>query len=186
MIEITSVIVVILINILVFVLPSIVDFGKGAYSSFEVFLEKGWKDNISIKSGEFYRLITSIFLHSDIFHLISNMWGLWIFGRGIAEFSPLFFIIVFLFSGILGNLFSFFFNPYPSVGASGGVFGLVSFIITISIIQPNGGLSVIFDLILYIIISFVFATTPHSRIDIWGHLGGLLGGFLVALSLFFL
>lgn len=180
--------ILIAINVFVYTLPNFVDFSKkGGYgSSYQAFLELGWKDNDDIKSGEYYRLLTAIFLHSDFLHLLSNMWALWIFGPilGSVGIGPLVFLAIFLVSGIVGNLMSFFFDSKPSVGASGAIFGLVGFILIISLFSGSG--FDILNLLIYVVISFVFAATPGSRIDLWGHLGGLLSGLAFGSALLFL
>jgi len=149
------------------------------YSSFQEFMMYGWKDNDAIKDGEYYRLLTPIFLHADTLHLISNMWALWIFGRGL---DPLIMLPVFFVSGIVGNVLSFFFNPRPSVGASGAIFGLVGFLLAASLTVSSLN-SIGSDLVIFVIISFVLASIPGSKIDFFGHLGGFVAGFLIALIL---
>jgi rhomboid protease GluP len=169
----------ILINVGVFTLPFVIDFSKGVYSSFQEFVMLGWKDNDDIKSGEYYRLLTSIFLHADVLHLLSNMYALWIFGRSL---NPLVMLPIFFVSGIVGNILSFLFNKMPSVGASGAIFGLVGYILALSFQYPIlSGSS--FDLIFFVVISFIFASIPGSRIDIYGHLGGVLAGFILGFVL---
>jgi len=175
--------ILIVINLGVFFLPYIVDFSAKGYSSFDRFLTLGWKDNSDIKSGEFYRLITAMFLHADGFHLFSNMYALYIFGANFSAINPLIFISVYFIAGICGNLASFFFDPRPTVGASGAIFGLVGFLLALSLI--SGVSSSIVSLGLYIVLSFVLANMPGSRIDIAGHFGGLAAGFIIAIILGF-
>ena len=169
--------ILIFINVGIFALPFVFDFGKGMYSSFQEFLMYGWKENQAIKEGEFYRLLTSIFLHADAIHLLSNMWALWIFGRGL---NPVVMLPIFFISGLAGNILSFFFNQNPSVGASGAIFGLVGFLLALSL-RLNSLDVVSLDLTLFVIVSFVFAAIPGSRIDIFGHLGGLITGFVIGM-----
>ena len=74
------------------------------------------------------------------------------------------------------------FNKMPSVGASGAIFGLVGYILAFSLQFPMLGGST-FDLIFFVVISFIFASIPGSRIDIYGHLGGVLTGFILGFVL---
>jgi rhomboid protease GluP len=170
------------INILVYLMPSFVDFSKGKGSSSQAFLELGWKDNEDIKSGEYYRLLTAMFLHADPIHLLLNMYILWIFGSSFP--NAIIFLVVFLASGIVGNLFSFFLNPQPSVGASGAIFGLVGFVLVESL--RFGDSFNIVNLLIYVAISLFFANTPGSRIDFWGHVGGIVCGAAIGALLLFL
>ena len=172
--------VLIFINIAVFALPYVVNFSAKGYSSFDRFLTLGWKDNFLIKDGEFYRLVTAMFLHADGFHLFSNMYALYIFGSGFDS-NPLLFIGIYFTAGLAGNLASFFFDSRPTVGASGAIFGLVGFLLAVSFLTGSTGS--IFNLGIYVILSFVLANMPGSRIDIAGHCGGLVAGFVIALIL---
>lgn len=175
--------VLIAINLIVYFLPYLINFSDRNHSSFDKFLTLGWKDNSDIKSGEFYRLITAMFLHADGFHLFSNMYALYIFGSDFGANNPLIFIVVYFIAGICGNLASFFFDPRPTVGASGAIFGLVGFLLAVSLFSGSTGS--IINLGIYVILSFVLASVPGSRIDVAGHFGGLLAGFAIALILAF-
>jgi rhomboid protease GluP len=130
----------------------------------------GMKDNQAIKDGEFYRLFTGMFLHADFFHLLSNCYGILIFSDLVRVTGVAWFLGIYLLAGIAGNVFSFLFNPYPSLGASGAVFGLIGAFFFISGFSPN--------ILIYIVISFVYSAMPDSRIDFYAHLGGLLVGLL--------
>ena len=84
-----------------------------------------------IRNGEYYRLVTAMFLHADISHLANNMILLY-FGGEIVEktVGRIRYLILFFLSGICGNLFSAVYELstgsfYESIGASGAVFGLV-------------------------------------------------------------
>jgi rhomboid protease GluP len=162
----------------VFALPYVIDFGEGSESSHMAFVSNWWKDNEDIRSGEWYRLLTANFLHADTLHLLSNLYGLYIFGSNLP---PALMISLFLLGGIVGTSFSFFFNPSPSLGASSGVFAMVGFILALSLGEGIG--TGVDTLILYVVISFVYASVPGSRIDIFGHLGGLVAGVVVGLLL---
>ena len=75
------------------------------------------------------RFITSQFLHAGFIHIISNMWFLWIFGDNVEEkFGKLKFLLIYLFSGIVGGLSQYIFAPtseIPMLGASGAVAGVL-------------------------------------------------------------
>jgi rhomboid protease GluP len=182
--------VLILINVITFALPYFIDFG--GFNNFESFLKLGWKDNQDIKDGEWYRLITSMFLHADIFHLLFNMYALFQLGAYAlsilsfftTSYATLVFVLVYFFSGICGSLMSFFFNPNPSVGASGAIFGLVGLILSIGF--QSGNFGIITDMLTFTIINFIYGFII-SKIDNFGHFGGLIAGFIsgfVVVSLF--
>ncbi|OHD54486.1 MAG: hypothetical protein A2Y33_04785 [Spirochaetes bacterium GWF1_51_8] len=77
-----------------------------------------------------YRLVTSIFLHADFWHLLSNMLFLWVFGEQVEEFLGHFgFLFFFLLAGIAGNLLHiavYADSPLPLIGASGAISGVMA------------------------------------------------------------
>lgn len=83
----------------------------------------------SIAVSSFYPFITSMFLHGSLFHLISNMWVLWLFGDNVEDrMGHLKFLLFYLLSGIAAGIIHFAFNPmspYPTVGASGAIAGVM-------------------------------------------------------------
>ncbi len=92
-----------------------------------------------LNNGEWYRLISAMFLHGDIFHLLSNMVGLFFLG-GLVEISMghVEFALIYLISGIGGNIVSVIIdNSYDffgySIGASGAVHGLIGAILVLAI-----------------------------------------------------
>lgn len=86
----------------------------------------GAKVNKAIASGQFYRLLTSIFLHGSLSHLAVNCLSLYSIGPSVEKwFGKDRFIALYLTSGLLGNVASYCFLPLPSIGASGAVFGLL-------------------------------------------------------------
>ncbi|GJQ15443.1 hypothetical protein GpartN1_g7234.t1 [Galdieria partita] len=143
----------------------------------------GAKVNELISSGQWYRLLTPIFLHGNIAHLMVNCYSLYSLGPTVERsFGSCRFIELYLFSGFLGCVASFFFSKNPSLGASGAIFGLV------------GGLAVylkrhqhllgetsrlgLFSIAQSLIFNILMSFQRGSRIDNWGHLGGFLGGVL--------
>ncbi|MEE9410931.1 MAG: rhomboid family intramembrane serine protease [Candidatus Heimdallarchaeota archaeon] len=106
------------------------------------------QNNLRVFNGHIYLILTSIFVHSNIIHFISNCLFLFIFGlRAEERFFSWQYYTIFIVSGLLGGILSFVFGPYSiSVGASGGIFGLLGA-----------------DLIL--------AYEENKRKSLWAHLG---------------
>lgn len=172
-------------NIFIFFLPYIKQFGDGFMSSNDYFMTLGWKDNAAIKNGEYYRLLTSSFIHSGGMHLFFNMYSLFLVGPFVLHgYGALPFLLIYLLSAVGGSLVSFFFNPNPSVGASGSLFGLIGSILVFAV--SNQQLSILANIFFIIVLNVVIGFLPGSRIDNWGHLGGFLTGSLVALLYWFL
>ena len=141
----------------------------------------GMKINQAIIEGEYWRLITPMFLHGSIFHLGFNLYALYILGRRIERFFGSFrFILLFLIAGITGNLFSFFFTPAPSLGSSTAIFGLLAaegvFIYQHRELFGDRSRTILRQIIQVAVINFLIGLSPG--IDNWGHFGGLIGGAL--------
>ncbi|KAK4477704.1 hypothetical protein RD792_016953 [Penstemon davidsonii] len=98
-------------------------------SNFELFslpLVYGAKINNLILSGEWWRLITPMFLHSGIFHIALGSWVLFTFGVEVSKvYGSFTFLLIYILGGISGNLISFLHTPYPTVGGTGPVFAVI-------------------------------------------------------------
>lgn len=128
-----------------------------------------------IYEWQFWRLISAIFLHGDFLHLFSNMIGLLLFGAFIESNMPkMNFLIIYIISGLIGNLFSLILLPLYSIslGASGSIFGLIgaSFVM----IATENDKSLIFLGGIYLLYFIISSLAPG--INLWAHIFGLLGG----------
>ena len=143
--------------------------------------ELGMKINQNILNGEYWRLVTPMFLHGSILHLGFNLYALYILGRRIERFFGSFrFSLLFLIAGVTGNLFSFFFTPEWSLGSSTAIFGLLAaegvFIYQHKSLFGDRSRIALRQIIQVAVINFLIGLSPG--IDNWGHLGGLVGGAL--------
>ena len=129
------------------------------------------------------RTVTSIFLHIGFIHLFMNMWAFNILGKQNENFYGHFkMLIIFLYSGIVGNLLSLIFmgNNSISAGASGAIFGLMGSLLYFAINQRTYITEALKrDIIPVIIINIIFSFMIPS-INLYAHIGGLLGGMLAA------
>lgn len=103
-----------------------------AISSEPMFIERYMKSNVRIKKGEFYRLITPVFLHGSRLHFVCNSLSLCTYGPLVeCNFGSKKFLLIYLFSGVFSNLITFLLELSPcSIGSSGAIFGLVGAMIT--------------------------------------------------------
>lgn len=133
-----------------------------------------------VANGEYYRLLTAMFLHYGILHLALNMWGLWILGRVLeAELGPWRFLALYLIAGLGGNVAAYVFQPAGlTAGASTAIFGLLAAVLVV-FRRLRRDISV---LVPWIVINLVFTFTV-SGISKAGHVGGLLVGGLIAVGL---
>ncbi len=137
-----------------------------------------------VKEGEIYRLITSMFLHGSIWHLLCNMVSLWCIGREVETYlGRTKYLAVYLLSGLLGSLFSCVFNSGLSVGASGAIFGLLGCLLFFGYyyrLYLNRALTR--EIIPVIILNLALSLAMPS-IDLACHLGGLIGGVFATMAL---
>jgi rhomboid protease GluP len=135
-----------------------------------------------VKSGEIYRLITCMFLHGGIIHLGLNMYSLFVIGPRVEDFFGKWkFLLIYFISGISASLLSIGLNVNViSVGASGAIFGLFGALLYFGYSYRGyiGALvrSQIVPIVLYNLIMGFFI----PGIDMWGHVGGLIGGIITA------
>ncbi|GAA2717883.1 rhomboid family intramembrane serine protease [Micromonospora olivasterospora] len=134
-----------------------------------------------IAHGEWYRLVTAMFLHYGVVHLLLNMWALWVLGRSLeANLGPLRFLALYLVAGLGGNVAAYLFSPEngTTAGASTAIFGLFAALI---VIERRMGRS-ISSVLPILVINLVFTLTVPG-ISVPGHLGGLVTGGVLALAL---
>jgi len=136
-------------------------------------------------NGEWWRLLTSTFVHFGLLHLALNMWALWGVGQLTEKlYGSAYFLVLYLFAGLAGSLASLYWHPeVNSAGASGAIFGvlggLFAFVLNpktrvpASIAATHRNSSLLF--IFYNLVNG-FA---HAGIDNAAHIGGLVGGFAI-------
>jgi len=166
---------VIIVNIIMFILSKIFPSITANLSLFgpAVFLNR-----------EYYRFFTTMFLHANIGHIFFNMYALYVLGNQLEGLmGKLPFALLYFGSGILGAAFSYLVNPYIlSVGASGALFGLLGFVLYARVFRyGNVSPEIQASLMTILGINLLIALLPGSNIDVWSHVGGLLGGFLVGM-----
>jgi len=136
---------------------------------------------VGLAQGEWWRLLTTAFLHYGPIHLGMNMLALWWIGRPLeAALGPLRYVLLYLVSGLAGSAGALIANPTAvTVGASGAIFGILGAAIVLERQQTYvlGGAAVT---LLVVNLAFTFAV---PGISIGGHLGGLAGGALSILAL---
>lgn len=146
-----------------------------------VLIELGAKANWLIAEGEIWRLLTCTFLHAGFTHILFNMWGLWIWGR-YAEvlYGKVRYGIIYIFSGLMGSILSFWLSPAVSIGASGALFGVLGALCYIGISDRQMFRRLLGPQLFIIIGINLFYGFTSGGVDNFGHLGGLIGGFVAA------
>ncbi len=149
-------------------------------------------------AAPFVTLFTSIFLHAGFFHLLGNMWFLWLFGDNVEDrMGKVCFPIFYIVSGVLAGLIHIAGNSdstVPAIGASGaiaGVMGAYIYLFPRATIATFTGYFLYFFTLhipapIYLGIWFLFqlaggfAGEGASNVAFWAHIGGFVAGLLLA------
>ncbi|MEI8294970.1 MAG: rhomboid family intramembrane serine protease [Alphaproteobacteria bacterium] len=144
------------------------------------------------ESGEYFRLLSAMFLHVNLLHLIFNCIGLW-YAAHILErlIGHVWFLALFFLGGIGGSLCSLYAhsNEIVSVGASGAIMALfASLLMILKVLPPhiplrNNGRADALKILVFSLIP-ISSDSLGLNIDIWGHLGGALMGGLIGFLLY--
>jgi len=150
-----------------------------------------WGSNVGRLTlhGEWWRMVTSLFLHGSLLHLAFNMIALWQVGQLVERlFGSLRFAALYMIAGVCGSLASVLWNPHVnSVGASGAIFGIVGGLLAFTR-RENSGVppTVVNDLrgsLLPFLVFNLAAGFLYPHTDNAAHIGGLIGGWLAGLLL---
>ena len=172
------------ISIIVFVVPALSSVWDSSFYMFGVL--HGY--SVVVKS-EFYRLLTSIFMHGDGMHIVMNMLSLYMIGTMVEKlFSKISYLSIYFISALVGSYTSIYMHlGGQAVGASGAIFGLFGALAGFAFVHrqtmKNQFISFMknFGVILLInlVIGFAF-----PNIDVSAHVGGLVagivGGYMIA------
>jgi membrane associated rhomboid family serine protease len=133
-----------------------------------------------VAQGEWWRLITSAFLHANLLHIAFNMLALWWFGAPVEEYlGRARYIGLYFVAGLAGSAGALVQAPLtPTLGASGAIFGILGAMLILEW-QATGRLGGNAMTLIVINLAISFAIPNVS----WGgHVGGLIGGILVTLA----
>ena len=134
---------------------------------------------------EFYRLVSSIFLHGNLIHLICNMYSLYVFGPQLESFfGKLKYTFIFIGSGIIGNLLSMvMLNDFTvSIGASGAIFGLMGALLYFGYHYRVYLSGVVKSQLIPLIIINLYLGFSISGVNNYAHIGGLIGGVFLSMA----
>jgi len=157
----------------------------------------GWMHGHGSFEAAFLPLLTSMFLHNGVAHLLGNMLFLWVFGDNVeAEFGHFRYLLFYLFCGIGAGLVHMAFNygsPVPALGASGAISGVLGAYI---VLEPrNRVLTLVFIFLVrvpaVVVLGVWFALQflsglselgahVNGGVAVWAHIGGFLLGVLTA------
>ncbi len=173
---------IIAICILIFVAMT---FAGGSTNS-QILLRFGANNGALVRAGEYWRLVSAGFLHIGLSHLVINCLTLFFIGfYDEVLFGHWRLAVIFLTSTITGNLFSIWSTPAEiGAGASTGIFGLFGAFIMLGIVFcHNPALRAVGRQFVILVAFNLIADLFMSGVDLAGHIGGLIGGFLVSVVL---
>lgn len=136
-----------------------------------------------VRFQEYWRFVTPIFVHFGLAHFAINSVILYFMGQQVESiYGHLRFFVIYLLSGFMGNAMSFAFNEagIRSAGSSTSLFGLFGAFLILGIHFRNDYRiqAMVRQFALFVGLNLVFGVFDQS-IDMWGHIGGILGGLLL-------
>ena len=143
-----------------------------------VLIRLGAKYGPLMVRGEWWRLVTAVFLHGGLLHIGFNLWCLIDLGPEVESlFSIQKFIVLYLVTGVFGFIVSLFVSPFGiSVGASGAIVGLIGVLIGASYHLGQIGKAYRSRLWRWVIYIVAMMLIPGLGIDNAAHIGGLVAG----------
>lgn len=179
-----------IINIIAFLLPLLEGVNVMNMSAKYLASIGGLFGPLVILEGEIWRLVSAMFLHGGIEHILMNMLSLFIVGRSLEMFfSKTSYLIIYFISAFLGSLISIYFHPVTvGIGASGAIFGLFGALIGFVLVHRKRMQDDFMEfmksfgllLLLNLGIGLLFPSVDLSA-HIGGLVAGIIGGIFVAL-----
>nr|WP_100374531.1 rhomboid family intramembrane serine protease [Bacillus sp. FJAT-45037] len=140
--------------------------------------------NLAVANGEWWRLITPIFMHITVGHVVFNSFSLVIFGPALEQMlGKIRFILFYLTTGIIANIATFYLGGLgypPHLGASGAIFGLFGLYAYLVLLRKDLIDRANSQLVMTILIIGLVMTFVNSNINVLAHLFGLIGGAALA------
>jgi rhomboid protease GluP len=173
------------LNVLIFIIMVLAGLGVISFEASDL-LAWGADYRPAVSQGQWWRVITSMFLHGGLMHLVSNMYGLILVGLflepvlGRAKYA-----LIYLGTGIFASIASLWWHPATvSVGASGAIFGLYGTFLALILtkVYPKQFSKSFLPLTL-IFIGYNILMGLMGGVDNAAHLGGLVSGFIIGIFL---
>ncbi|WP_326698613.1 rhomboid family intramembrane serine protease [Streptomyces sp. NBC_01754] len=135
-----------------------------------------------VAEGQWYRLLTSTFLHQEVWHIAFNMLGLWWLGGPLeAALGRVRYLALYLLSGLAGSALTYWISDpaQGSLGASGAIFGLLGATVVL-MRRMNYDMRPVLALL---VVNLIFTFNPWGSIAWQAHLGGLAAGAVMAVAM---
>ncbi|KAM7266785.1 hypothetical protein ACFE04_008951 [Oxalis oulophora] len=168
------------INIAVFLFELASPVRNTSYELFSLPLLYGAKINDLILVGEWWRLVTPMFLHSGVFHVALGCWSLFTFGPQVCQgYGAFTFLLSYILGGVAGNITSFLHTTEPTVGGTGPVFAIIGVWLIYQFQNKDVMTKDVYDNLFQkaiITTGLSFILSHFGPIDDWTHLGAILTG----------
>lgn len=178
---------IIAINLLIYAILALLS--QSLDISLNILIKAGAQQTAYIEAtGQYWRIFTAMFLHLSILHVGLNMLSLFFIGRVVESvYGRWRYLVIYLVSGIVGGLATFFLQPDAwSVGASGAIFGVFGALGVFYVVDRralgNYGVGAIANWLFWLALNLVVGFSDPN-IGIVDHIGGLVAGIVLALLL---
>lgn len=185
---------ILLINTVMLILTYVLSYFHGATIfqpiSITALIDLGALTYTGIGNGEYYRVVTAMFLHASLLHYLGNMIiGVYVLGSAVERLlGSRKFVIIYFLSGLIASLtvvlYNILFPPLfesVTVGASGAIFGVLGALLYITIYRKDYlSTQDIQSIRALVVINIIFTFISFSNVSIPGHVGGMVGGFLLS------
>lgn len=155
----------------------------------QIVLFTGMKVNEWISAGEWWRIVSSMWVHLDLLHIGFNAYGLYVIGPILEKiYGGRRFFFLYMVTGIVAGSASFYFSDVPSGGASGAIYGLVGAVLVIgwkyrSELPPRVSKAFTRGMLPWVVFGIGIGFFEAIPMDNAAHIGGLLSGMALALVL---
>ncbi|PLV59520.1 rhomboid family intramembrane serine protease [Thermotoga sp. KOL6] len=181
---------ILLFNFFIFIMMTL----SGVFSTRDsilqmlLFLRYGAQYGPRVDAGDWFRLITALFVHGGLLHILFNSYALYYFGLIVEDiYGTEKLLFSYFLTGVIGNVAThIFYHDTISVGASGAIFGLIGVLFaagfrkdTPFFMKPVTGMS----LLPIILINVIYGFLPGTNINNAAHLGGFLSGMLLGYTI---
>ncbi|WP_374724679.1 rhomboid family intramembrane serine protease [Calidifontibacillus erzurumensis] len=167
---------ILVIHFALWVIISFLPFG-------EQVLVLGVGSNYDVHNGEYWRVLTPIFLHSSFGHMLFNSFSFILFGPALEKMLGKFtFLCAYLLSGIFANIGTYFVAPinYYHLGSSSAIFGLFGIYLYMVIYRKDLIDRMNAQIVISILVIGLVMTFFRANVNIYAHIFGLLGGLALA------
>ncbi|MHC9542065.1 MAG: rhomboid family intramembrane serine protease [Vulcanimicrobiota bacterium] len=142
----------------------------------------GGLNGVKVFHGEWWRMVTSLFIHIDIMHFFWNAYVLYYLCPPLEKkVDASKFLSLYFFAGLVGNVLTIFLKPHVwSAGASGCLYGIIGAYLGLHLRCRPFYANIIYSLAFMVVIDFIVALFPAMRINMLAHMGGLAAGIVLS------